>query len=435
MKRFYSVIFWSVIAAAFIGPGTVATAASAGAAHGAALLWALSFSAVACWVLQEAAARITVVTGRDLGQSLRARYRHGIRGAAVLLLILGAIVFGCAAYQVGNILGGVAGATLGTALGTKTLTWLIGLLTALLLAFAPTRWIVRALSMLVAVMGLVFLFTAWSLRPELSGLLRGAIVPTTPPQSGLLVLGLVGTTVVPYNLFMGSGLARGQRLGQLRFGLGVAIGLGGLISMAIVVVGSAVSGPFSFAALADVLAARLGSWAYGLFAGGLFAAGLSSAITAPLAAAMTARSLFASGTDDENWSDRAWRYRCVWAGVLATGVLFGTIGIQPIPAIVLAQALNGILLPLVAQFLLLAVNDRRLMGEAGLNRAPANVAMAFVVATTFVLGLSNLARAVSRATPIAEPRPSVLLLSVTVALVVCAYPIGRAVIRGRTRSA
>ena len=48
------VLFWSVISAAFIGPGTVTTAAAAGAGHGLTLLWALVFSTLACIVLQEA---------------------------------------------------------------------------------------------------------------------------------------------------------------------------------------------------------------------------------------------------------------------------------------------------------------------------------------------------------------------------------------------
>ena len=52
------IILWSAIAAAFIGPGTVTTAASAGAGYGLTLLWAVLFSVVATFVLQEAAARL-----------------------------------------------------------------------------------------------------------------------------------------------------------------------------------------------------------------------------------------------------------------------------------------------------------------------------------------------------------------------------------------
>ena len=66
MQRLLNILLWSVIAAAFIGPGTVTTAASSGARFGFALLWALLFSTVACLVLQEASARVAVVSGRTL---------------------------------------------------------------------------------------------------------------------------------------------------------------------------------------------------------------------------------------------------------------------------------------------------------------------------------------------------------------------------------
>jgi len=252
-----------------------------------------------------------------------------------------------------------------------------------------------------------------------------------PAGSGLLVLGLIGTTVVPYNLFLGSGLARGQSLSELRFGLAVAVVLGGLISVGIVVVGAAVEGTFSFEALADVLVRRLGPWARRLFAVGLWAAGVSSAITSPLAAAITARSLFGEGRTDA-WSDRSWRFRAVWGAVLAAGAIFGLAGLKPIPAILLAQALNGVLLPLVTVFLWLVVNDRRLMGERGLNGTTANTLLGVVVVATTVLGLANVARAGAKASGFSPPSERDLLIGSFVVIAIAALPLLRA-IRARRR--
>ena len=144
-----------------------------------------------------------------------------------------------------------------------------------------------------------------------------------------------------------------------------------------------------------MLSARLGGWAGPLFAWGLFAAGFSSAITAPLAAAVTARGLFGQGT--ERWEPRTWRYRAVWMGVLAVGVGFGLAGVRPIPAIILAQALNGVVLPFAAVFLLVIVNDRGLMGDAGINGPATNAVTAAVVAVTLVLGVSGVLRATATA--------------------------------------
>ena len=180
MKRLLSVLLWSILAAAFIGPGTVTTAASAGSRFGPALLWALAFSTIACVVLQEASARLTLVSGSDLGQALRRRFTGGWRGAAVLLLVLGAVIVGCAAYQAGNILGGVAGAALAVDLPRPVLTLASGLLAGLLLWFNGSRTLAHLLGALVAVMGAVFLVTAVLLRPDPLELARGAIVPSLP---------------------------------------------------------------------------------------------------------------------------------------------------------------------------------------------------------------------------------------------------------------
>lgn len=433
-RRLVAVLLGSVLAAAFLGPGTVTTAAKAGAEHGYTLLWALVFSTLATLVLQEAAGRLTVTTGLDLAQALRKRAAGGAAAVLVLVVVLGAVVVGCAAYEAGNILGGVAGAEIATAgLGQgwsrPVLTLLTGLVAAALLAAGSPRRVAMALAAFVALMGVAFLLTAVRLTPDAGALAAGALLPTLPSGAGLLALGLVGTTVVPYNLFLGSGVARGQTLGELRFGLAVAILLGGLISMGVLVVGAAVDGPFELAAVGEVLAARLGGWAGPLFAWGLFAAGLSSAVTAPLAAALTARGLFG-----ERWAAGTWRYRAVWGGVLLTGLAFGLSGVRPTPAIVLAQALNGVLLPLVAVFLLLAVNDRGLVGRRGLNGAFSNTAMAAVTVVALTLGLTQIGRALSAVTGRPLPGGGWLLAVTGLVTVAIALPVARRAARGRAGS-
>lgn len=409
-----------MIAAAFLGPGTVTTAGRAGAGFAYALLWTLVFATVACFVLQEASGRLTVVSGLNLGEAVARRF-GGAGGRLIRWLAVGAIFLGCAAYEAGNILGGVAGAELGVGLSRDALTWISVGVAFVMLAIGSTRLVVIVLGALVAVMGVAFLVTAAVLRPPLGEVTSGLLVPRVPPSSSILVLGLIGTTVVPYNLFLGSGIARGQKLGELRFGLAVAIGLGGLISMAVVVVGAALEGEFSFAALGGTLGTELGGWAEGLFALGLFAAGFSSAVTAPLAAAVTARSVFADGQEDPAWKERSWRYRAVWLAVLATGAVFGLSGVRPVPVIVLAQALNGILLPVAAVFLLVAVNDRQLVG-ARLNGAVSNAAMAAAVAVTVLLGLRGVARALATGLGTTLPERWVLAACGAV-IVVLAFPL------------
>ncbi len=396
MKRLLNVLFWSVIAAAFIGPGTVTTAARAGSDFRFALAWALLFSIVACLVLQEASGRITVLTGRELGVAIRKRFADSRWATTVPVLAAAGIILGCAAYEAGNLLGGVAGMRLVVDASPAVLTLIAGTAAALLLATGRTSWIARILGGLVAVMGVAFLVTAIRLGPNLGELLRGLLVPSMPGGSMVLVLGLVGTTVVPYNLFLGSALARDSRLSEMRWGLAVAVIGGGVISLGVLVVGSALGGGLEYARLAAVLGERLGGGAETSLAVGLFAAGFTSAITAPLAAALTARSLLGE-VDDPRWVESSLRYRAVWIGVLVTGMAFGIADVKPIPVIILAQAFNGLILPLVAVFLWMAMNDRELLGEAGINSRLQNLVLGAVVVVCVILGLRGLWAAISGA--------------------------------------
>jgi len=392
MQRWTSILLGAVLTAAFIGPGTVTTAAAAGAGYGLALLWALTFSTLACWTLQEAAARLAICSGRPLAEALRHQF-GGWKGVAVRLLVLGAIVLGNAAFEVGNVLGAVAGLELVFDAPRRLLVLGVGVLSGILLWFGTLRMLPRVLGAFVAFMGLAFLVTALRVHPPDATLLRHLVWPAQPEGAGLLVVGLIGTTVVPYNLFLGSGLARDEPLDATRFGLAVAIVGGGLISMAVLVVGTAVHGAFTYEALAETLGRTLGAWARTLFALGLFAAGFTSALTAPIAAAITARGLLRA----PNASAHDRTYRITWLVVWSSGMLLSLLDLRPIPAFITAQALNGVLLPIVAVFLWIATNDPRLMGRDGLTSPGLNVLAGLSVGVAVLLGLRNLLAALQAA--------------------------------------
>lgn len=382
-----------MVAAAFIGPGTVTTATLAGARFGVTLLWALTFSVVATIVLQEMAARLGLVTGEGLGEAIRRRFRRPAGRTLVVLFVVSAIVLGNAAYQTGNLLGGSLG--LETLLGGSTRLWILvlGIVASLVLWRGSYRLLERALVGLVAVMSIVFLATAVVLAPPISEIVRGLTVPRVPSGADALVIALVGTTVVPYNLFLHATAVRERWSGPeglpaARLDLVVSIALGGLLSMAIVVTSAAAGGEIRGAAdMARQLEPLLGAWAEAFFAVGLLAAGLSSAITAPLAAAYAARGAL-------GWKEdlRGRRMRGVWLFVLATGMGFGVAGLRPVPAILFAQVANGLLLPGVALFLLLAANDKLRMG-GWRNGWALNVLATVVLIAVTVLG----ARAVLQA--------------------------------------
>jgi Mn2+/Fe2+ NRAMP family transporter len=378
------------VAAAFLGPGTITTATRAGAGFGTALLWALLFSTVATLVLQEMAARLGLMTGRGLGEALRDRFRGAAR-TVVVVMVVAAIAGGNTAYQAGNLLGGALGLE-GIAGGDIRL-WvaLLGGLAAVLLWSGSYLAVERFMIAMVGLMSVVFLVTALRVVPGNAGWLRDLFVPSTPDGSLLLAVALIGTTVVPYNLFLHAS-AVGERfqggeadLPAARRDLGLSIAVGGAVSMAVVMTAAFTmepgSGVESAADMARALEPVLGSWARVFFAAGLFAAGMTSAVTAPLAAAWATAGAMGWPRDLKDP-----RIRGVWGAVLGVGVLIGLLGVRPVPAIVFAQAANGILLPAIAVFLLLAVNDARIMGRR-VNGWVSNLVGGAVVLVATGLGL------------------------------------------------
>lgn len=384
-SKFWNFIFWLVIAAAFIGPGTVTTAASAGANYQYQLLWALLFSTLACVVLQEAAARVAIVTGKSLGGAIQSRFQS--KGLVWFIAI--AVFLGCAAYEAGNILGAISGlALIVTGIPKWVFTLIIVGVAAAVLFIGKINSVASLLGIIVAIMGLAFVYAALSVKIDTSAFFEGLFIPKINESNALLTLGLVGTTIVPYNIFLGSGLAKGQTIKQMRSGMIPSIILGGVISMAVLVVGTALVGEFGFDNLYNTMTANHGAFMGIVFAIGLFAAGFTSSITAALAGAITINS-----ASSEQYEERSWKFQRIWAVVLLTGLVFGVSGVKPIPVIILAQAANGFILPLLAFMLWLMVNHKGSM-KAETNGLLLNVFMGITVFVTAMLGFINVFKAV-----------------------------------------
>ena len=389
----------TLVAAAFIGPGTVTLCTLAGVNFGFNLLWAMVLSIVATIVLQEMAARLGIISQQGLSEVIRSEIQNPVLNKFMIFLILAAIVIGNASYEAGNISGGILG--LETILGKASidvgsfslnlLSLLIGALAFVLLYIGNYKFLERALITLVILMSLSFLITAIVTKPDFLEILKGAFVPKSPEGSLLTIIGLIGTTVVPYNLFLHASLVKEkwsqkEDLKAVRKDTIVSIVLGGLVSMAIIVSAASISsGEINNAAdLAKSLAPLYGDFAKYFLAIGLFAAGITSAITAPLAAAYVVKGCF-------GWKDglKSTRFRFVWATILLLGVLFSSLGFKPIEIIKFAQVANGILLPVIAGVLLWVVNKKTVLGNY-VNSRTQNLIGILIVITTIFLGLRGL---------------------------------------------
>ena len=148
---------------------------------------------------------------------------------------------------------------------------------------------------MVSVMGFIFLLSAILLKPDIGEIFKGMFFPALPDKSLLMVVGLIGTTVVPYNLFLHAASAKQKWQGEKNLNTArsdtyISVIFGGIITMAILLTSAvAFDGETktisSAADLSQQLVPILGDWALTFIAVGFLAAGLSSSITAPLAAA------------------------------------------------------------------------------------------------------------------------------------------------------
>jgi len=379
------------VTAAFIGPGTLLMCTRAGAGFGYSLLWALLFSVIATIFLQEMAGRASLATGKPLARHIADRIDRPFFRWASALLVIAAIAFGCAAYQSGNLSGGGAGLEIllpGLATEWHLAAALLGLLAGVFLFFSGYTWVERLLKLMVLVMSVSFAASAILTGPKLLEIFKGTFIPSLPEGSEMAAIGLIGTTVVPYNLFLYSRVVqerfRGtESLGAMRRDLHIFLAIGGLVSGLITITAAAVlQSRGADPALTDIpllLEPVLGGWSSVLFGLGLFAAGFSSALTAPLAGAYVVAGLFNTSTERTGKV-----YRATWMTILAAGVFF-SIAKRPEEIIQIAQVANGLLLPLVAVFLIAAVNGKE-MGRHR-NGAVRNMVAALIVLVTVGLGV------------------------------------------------
>ena len=391
MKKFGPAL---LVTAAFIGPGTVTTASIAGANYGYALVWALAFSVLATFVLQEMASRLGLITGKGLAEALRESIQSPIGRTMAILLVISAIGLGNAAYQAGNLTGAALGVSSVAGGSIRSWVWVLGLTAGILLWLGKYKLLERVLIALVGLMSLVFIVTMTMAGVDYGAMFSSLFSPHIPTGATLSVIALIGTTVVPYNLFLHASIVASNKeqdvdnatqLRDNRIDAGLSIGLGGLVTLA--VMSCAASAFFASQTQMDVsniatqLEPLLGQNAKYFFALGLFAAGLTSAITAPLAAAYAV-----TGAMGWQVSLQELRFKAVWFVVLISGVAFASLGIKPILAIMFAQAANGLLLPIVAVFLIWIMNQSTLLGEYK-NSVLSNLFSGLVVLFVSLLGL------------------------------------------------
>ena len=388
----------TVIAAAFIGPGTITMCSIAGAKYGLDLMWALLFSLLVTTILQLTAAKIGLITQKGLSANLLESFDSQTFKYLAIALVLSAILVGNTAYQAGNISGGVLGVSsiFGqlsysfTGFNINFYSIIVGLLAFVILFTGNRRFIERVLIGLVLIMSLSFLTSAIIVQPDFILIIKGLFIPNFPKGSLLVIIGLIGTTVVPYNIFLHASLVsdKWDSVSDLKFvkiDTLLAVVLGGIISLSVMITASAI-GDVNIQSASDLalgIEPLFGGFSKLIISLGLFAAGLTSSVTAPLAAAYVT-----CGCMGWEANIRSKKFRVIWLVVLFLGVIFSSLDFSSIDIIKFAQVANGILLPVIAVFLLIVANNARLLNNQ-VNGYFLNLITIIIILFTMFIGIKS----------------------------------------------
>lgn len=381
-----------LICGSFIGPGTVTSSTRAGAGYGYELLWCIVFSVIAVIVTQGMAARLGVVTQKDLAETLQIAFddRPLLRKFLVGLVAV-AIAVGGFAYMGGDLTGTALGVSALTGVSTHIIAPIWGLCIMVLLSFAgdALKYLEKLLAVCVVVMCIVFLITMIVVQPNL-GELFGGLVPHIPEGSLMTCLALIGTTVVPYNMFLHAASAKrtwhsAEELPLVAFGTNIPMIIGGIVTGAILITSAAVMQGMTVKNAMDMavqLQPTLGDFAQPFMAVGLVAAGISSAVCTPMGVYVLA-GLWGWKTDR---SDK--RFVITNAAVLVTGIVISAFGFNPIALIMTAQAVNGIVLPVVVGVTVYLTCSKKIMGE--FTNSTLQTALGWIIfLISLYLGLSS----------------------------------------------
>lgn len=393
-----------LVSAAFIGPGTVATASIAGANFGYALLWALVFATIATIILQSFVTRITIVSGQTLARAILSSFQTKATKIAVIILLFSALLIGNAAYEAGNIGGAALGLEelLSSSLANNSYfilsgTNLIAIFLIIILLVGKIEHITQFLIALVVIMSISFLIIFFITKPDIYRLF-GGLIPSIPDESIFATIALIGTTVVPYNLFLHASNVHKkwhsvEQLETAKTESAISISIGGLVSIAILASAANIffTHNISITNLSEMaiqVEPLFGDFAAKALAIGLLAAGLTSALTAPLATAYIVTELWKS----ENEKLHKLRFKYITIAIVLVGASVNIFNINTIQVIFFAQVSNGLLLPFVAVFLVKLSMNKEIMGDY-VNSKFQNITAISILLVSIALGLRTILRA------------------------------------------
>jgi len=381
--------------------GGITTYSLAGANFGYALLWIMIPVTVALYVIQEMASRLGVVTGKGLADLIRERF--GVRTTVWVMLVLLAADFGNTLAEFSGLAAG------GEIFGVSKYVFVpIGAIAVWLLVVRGTYRSVERIFLGASAFYLAYVVSGLLSRPDWGVVLRASVVPSFSFKADYLLMfvGVIGTTIAPWMQFylQSAVVEKGISIkdyGYTRMDVFIGSLMTDIVAWFIIVACGATIFAHHIhvetakdAALA--LAPLAGRYATALFALGLINASLFSASVLPLATSH----YVCEALGFEAGVDRTVRQAPVFYG-LYIALIVGACIIVLLPnapllrILFLSQVANGVLLPFILIFMLLLINQKRLMGVY--TNSPAFNVIAWV--TTVIMIVLTVALVVTQIFP------------------------------------
>jgi len=361
-----------LVSVGYMDPGNWATDIEGGARFGYTLIWVILMSNLMAILLQTLAARFGVVTGLDLAQGCRREYPR-----PVVFLLWGFAEIAIAATDLAEALGTIVGLNL---LFGLPLLWgcaITALDTFLLLALQRlgVRKIEAVILAMVATIGSCFLIEVFLARPDWGGIASG-FVPRLDPSAVYIVIGIIGATVMPHNLYLHSSLVQSRAVSNTvtgkreacRFNLidsVVALNAAFFVNAAILIMAAAnfysrgievTEIQQAHALLDNILGDTLAPIAFAL---ALVAAGQSSTITGTISGQVVMEGFV-------NLRMRPWLRRLITrsAALIPAVITIAIAGDQgTYKLLILSQVILSLQLPFATIPLIHFTSDRRKMGD------------------------------------------------------------------------
>ena len=379
-----------MVSVGYMDPGNWATDIAGGAQFGYTLLSVILLSNLMAILLQALAARLGIVTGRDLAQACRDDYSRPVNIALWVACELAII-----ACDLAEVIGTAIALKLlfGIPLLTGALITVLDAFLLLLLMNKGFRFLEAFVIALLVIIAACFAIQIIAAAPPFSGVLKG-FVPTsavvTNPEMLYIAIGIIGATVMPHNLYLHSSIVQTRayertdagRRDAIRWATAdstIALTLALFVNAAILIIAAAAFHNSGHADVKEIeqayelLSPLVGiGIASTLFALALLASGLNSTVTATLAGQIVMEGFLRVRLPN-------WARRLVTRAIAIVPVVF-VIGFYGEKAtgqlLVFSQVILSMQLPFAVVPLICIVTDRKKMGQFVVSRSVAVLAWA-----------------------------------------------------------